>query len=111
MALRTEAKISWCLCLSWINKNVLSGSDIVDFLQKNFGKSAGTFRKYDRYKIYSLQAEKEEIFYAVEEGMVLLSDSELYIEDALKQFEQRVKGLSNRHNFSKSISIFRLQPV
>lgn len=70
-------------------------------MQKNFGKSAGTFRKYDRYKIHSLQAEKEEIFYAVEEGMVLLSDSELYIEDALKQFEQKSEGIEQQAQFQQ----------
>ena len=101
MAVRTEGKDKWVSLFVMDNKNVLSGSDIVDFLQKNFGKSAGTFRKYDRYKIQALHAEKEEIFYAVEEGMVLLSDSELYIEDALKQFEQNSEGIEQQAQYQQ----------
>lgn len=91
-AVRTEGKNDLVFLFVMDNKNVLSGGDIVDFLQKNFGKAVGKNRKYDRYKIYSLQSEDEEVFYAVEEGMVLLSDSELFLEDALRQFDQEAEN-------------------
>ncbi len=76
-------------------RDLLSRNDISGFLDQHYG-GGGEPRKYDRYRIARLPgaspaetaAQKSDLFYSVEEGRILLSDSELYIEDALKQLEQ-----------------------
>lgn len=115
MAVRSEGKGKLVFLFVMDNKQVLSGKNIIDFLQNNFARSPGKVRKYDRYKIYTLQTEDEEMYYAVEEGMVLLSDSEFYIEDALKQFDKeneteqhpaRYRQINKYFSASAGINVF-----
>lgn len=89
LALRVEGKRQLAFLYVMDNKDVLSRSEITDFLKSIFNECTEEVRKYDRHKIYTLKNKEEEIFYVVDEGMILVSDSELYIEDALKQFEHR----------------------
>lgn len=115
MAVRPEGKGRLVFLFVMDNKQVLSGRNIVDFLQDSIARSPEKFRRYDRYKIYTLRNGNEEIYYAVEEGMVLLSDSEFYIEDALKQFDKeneaeaqsaRYRQINKYFSASAGINVF-----
>lgn len=88
VAMRVEGNKELVSLYMMENKEVVSRHEIVDFLQSAFKDDTASVRKYDRHKIYSLKDSVEEMWYAVSDGMILLSDSELYIEDALKQFER-----------------------
>lgn len=82
----------------WVmdNKDVLSHGEIVSYLQAAFKNQDKQVRKYDHYRIYSLKDGNEEVYYCLEEGMILLANSELYLEDALKQFDlQAESGTEN----------------
>ncbi len=103
VAARTEGKKQLVFLFVMDNKDVLSRKQIVDFLKTVFSDPEEHIRKYDRYKIYRLSGKGQEIYYAVEEGMILLSDSELYIEDALKQFDQEQAGEAEKGRY-KSIN-------
>ncbi|MDR1757289.1 MAG: WD40 repeat domain-containing protein [Culturomica sp.] len=85
-------------------RDVVSRNDVAGFLDQYHG-GGGEARKYDRYRIARLSTETGDLFYAVEEGRVLLSDSELYIEDALKQLEQsQQEDLSSFQDVSRYFS-------
>lgn len=92
LAVRLEGKKKPVFLWVMDNRDVLSRSEIVAFLKGVFQAPQEQFRKYDNYRIYSLNVRGEMLYYAVEEGMILLSGSELYVEDALKQFEQQAEG-------------------
>lgn len=107
IALRKEGKEKIVYLFVGDNKDVLAGKEVFECLRENFAWRAIIPRKYDQYKIYTLKAEKGEIFCAAEEGKILLSDSELFLEDALKQFEQEasVPGRSSKfQNITKYFS-------
>jgi len=87
MAGRVEGRSDVTFLYVMDNKEVLSRNEIAGFLNRTFAAGAEVVRKYDRYKIYTLRQEKEVVYFAVCGGIVLLSDSDLYIEDALKQFD------------------------
>lgn len=87
LAMRVEGKRDVALLYVMDNRTVLSRGEMGDFLKQAF-QSGEKVRKYDSYKIYTLQKGKEEVYFAVCGGIVLLSDSDLYIEDGLKQFDQ-----------------------
>ena len=57
------------------------------FLNQVFADGKEQVRKYDKHKIYTLQHKKEVVYFAVCGGITLISDSELYVEDGLKQFD------------------------
>ncbi|MDE5638240.1 MAG: WD40 repeat domain-containing protein, partial [Odoribacter sp.] len=92
LAVRLEGKRKPVFLWVMDNRDVLSRSEIVAFLKRVFQAPQEQFRKYDNYRIYSLNVRGEMLYYAVEEGMILISGSELYVEDALKQFEQQAEG-------------------
>lgn len=89
LAMRVEGKSELVFLYVLDNKEGESRADISGFLRKTFQDPEDRMRRYDRFRIYSLKHGKQEVYFAVEEGMILLSDSELYIEDALKQFDQQ----------------------
>lgn len=92
LAVRLEGKNKPVYLWVMDNRDVLSRNEIVTFLKEVFQDSQERVRKYDTYRIYNLKTKEKTLYYAVEEGMILLSDSELYIEDALKQFESEAEG-------------------
>lgn len=92
LAVRLEGKKKPVFLWVMDNRDVLSRSEIVAFLKGVFQAPQEQFRRYDNYRIYSLNVRGEMLYYAVEEGMILISGSELYVEDALKQFEQQAEG-------------------
>lgn len=107
LAIRLEGKNKPAFLWVMDNRDVLSKNEIVNFLKNAFGDTQEKIRKYDSYRIHSLTSKEKNLYYAVEEGMILLSDSELYIEDALKQFESQAEGKkSNAHyeNINKYFS-------
>lgn len=92
LAARLEGKSDVAFLYVMDNKDVLSRSEISGFLCQNFAGEKEAFRKYDRHKIFTLKRGKEEVYFAVCGGIILLSDSDLYIEDALKQFDIEEAG-------------------
>ena len=85
MAIRVEGKQS-IRCLYVLNRSGLfSRGDVYAFLQKMFSGGQAKERKYNNQKIHVVNKGKEEVCYAVVGGMVLVSNSELYVEDAINQ--------------------------
>lgn len=99
MAVRVEGKSDVTFLYVMDNKGVLSRNEITGFLNQTFSSGAEEVRKYDRYKIYTLKQGKEIVYYAVAGGIVLISDSDLYIEDGLKQFDQEEAGEEAKPRF------------
>lgn len=91
VAARAEGKEKVVFLFVMDNQEVFSSRQVVDFIRETFPGFQERIRKFDKYKIYRIGNEKEEIYYSVEEGMILISDSELYVEDALKQFDRETK--------------------
>lgn len=92
VAARVEGKSDVALLYVMDHRDVLSRSEIGRFLNQVFASGSEDVRKYDRYKIYTLRQGKEEIYFAICGGIVLISDSDLYIEDGLKQFDREESG-------------------
>lgn len=92
VALRLEGKNDLALLYVMDNMDVLARSEVAGFLNQTFAGGVEKIRKYDRYKIYTLKQGKEEVYFSVCGGIILVSDSELYIEDGLKQFDQEEAG-------------------
>ena len=88
MAIRVETRNKLAFLYVLENKKIASQGEIADFLRKSLGNPEEKSRKYDRYKIYTLGVAPREVYLSVTDGMILLSDSELYVEDALKQFDR-----------------------
>lgn len=88
LAARLEGKSDVALLYVMDNRDVFSRNEIAGFLSGLFAGGTEVFRRYDRHKIYTLKQGKETVYVAVCGGIILLSDSDLYIEDALKQFDQ-----------------------
>lgn len=87
VAMRVEGKKDLRFLYAMDNKDVLSRNEIAGFLNQTFASGTEQVRKYDKYRIYTLEQGKSTIYFAVCDGIVLVSDSELYIEDGLKQFD------------------------
>ncbi len=79
---------------------IQSRNRVSEYLNRGFAKGIEQLRKYDRHKIYTLKNGKESVFFAVCGNIVLLSDSDLYIEDGLKQYDQESLGEATRPRFS-----------
>ncbi len=92
IAARLEGKSDLALLYVMDNMDVLSRSEVAGFLNQVYAGGAENMRKYDRYKIYTLKEGKEEVYFSVCGGIILVSDSELYIEDGLKQFDREEEG-------------------
>lgn len=95
IAMRVEGKSDVSFLYVMDNKDVLSRNEVAHFLNQVFADGKEKVRKYDKHKIYTLQHKKEVVYFAVCGGITLISDSELYVEDGLKQFDlEAVKGES-----------------
>lgn len=99
LAARVEGKSDVPFLYVLDNTGVLSRGEVAGYLNRVFAGGAEKVRKYDRYKIYSLQRDKECVYFAVCGGIVLVSDSDLYIEDGLKQFDREVAGEEDGNRF------------
>lgn len=107
-AMRVEGKSDIAFLYVMDNKDVLSRGEIADFLNQAFAGGEGKSRKYDRYRIYTLKQGKEVVYFAICGGIILVSDSDLYIEDGLKQFdlETEEKEIKPRYqNLNKYFSV------
>ena len=87
VAMRVEGKSDIRFLYVMDNKEVLSRGEIANFLNQAFAAGTEKVRRYDRHKIYTLKEKRETVYFAVCGGIVLISDSDLYIEDGLKQFD------------------------
>lgn len=99
IAIRVEGKSDLAFLYVMDSRDVLSRGEMVDFLNTVFQAGKDNVRKYDQHKIYSLKKGAEEICFTIGGGMVLLSDSELYVEDGLKQFDQGQEGEAGKSPF------------
>ncbi|MDL2252068.1 VCBS repeat-containing protein [Odoribacter sp. OttesenSCG-928-J03] len=87
-AMRVEGRSQLTSLYILENRSMTHRNELNTFYKNLFTQAQHNERRYDKYKIYELKINKESVYYAVEEGMVLISNSELYVEDALKQFER-----------------------
>ena len=85
MAIRVEGKQSIRFLYVLNRSGLFSRGDAHAFLQKMFAGEPVKERKYNNQKIYLASRGKDEVCYAVVGGMVLVSNSELYVEDAVNQ--------------------------
>ena len=85
MAIRVEGKQSIRFLYVLNRSGLFSRGDVHAFLQKMFAGVQVKERKYNNQKIYLASWGKDEVCYAVVGGMVLVSNSELYVEDAVNQ--------------------------
>ena len=85
MAIRVEGKQSIRFLYVLNRSGLFSRGDVDAFLQKMFAGVQVKERKYNNQKIYLASRGKDEVCYAVVGGMVLVSNSELYVEDAVNQ--------------------------
>ena len=92
LAVRIEGKNDLSYLYVMDNKDVLSRTEIARFLNQVFAKGVENVREYDDYNIYTLTRNEEIVYFTVCGGIVLISDSELYIEDGLKQFDLEAEG-------------------
>ncbi len=95
MAVRVEGKQSLRLLYVLNRSGLFSRGDVHAFLQKMFVGMEIKERKYNSQKIYRVNKVKDEVCYAVVGGMVLVSNSELYVEDAINQLSNPVEGEKN----------------
>ena len=94
LAVRVEGKRDVAFLYVMEHVGVLSRSEMASYLSQTFSEEGEQVRKYDQYKIYTLKQGKKYVYFAVCGGIVLLSDSDLYIEDGLKQFDAEEAGES-----------------
>ena len=85
MAIRVEGKQSIRFLYVLNRSGLFSRGDAHAFLQKMFAGEPVKERKYNNQKIYLASRGKDEVCYAIVGGMVLVSNSELYVEDAVNQ--------------------------
>ena len=85
MAIRVEGKQSIRFLYVLNRSGLFSRGDVHAFLQKMFAGLQVKERKYNNQKIYLASRGKHEVCYAIVGGMVLVSNSELYVEDAVNQ--------------------------
>ena len=85
MAIRVEGKQSIRFLYVLNRSGLFSRGDVHAFLQKMFAGVQVKERKYNNQKIYLASRGKDEVCYAIVGGMVLVSNSELYVEDAVNQ--------------------------
>ena len=85
MAIRVEGKQSIRFLYVLNRSGLFSRGDVHVFLQKMFAGVQVKERTYNNQKIYLASRGKDEVCYAVVGGMVLVSNSELYVADAVNQ--------------------------
>ncbi|MDR0982544.1 MAG: WD40 repeat domain-containing protein [Culturomica sp.] len=97
MAIRMEGKSKLTFLYIIESHSINYKNSLNELLKTSFPVANFKERKYDGFRILQSAVEKEYVYYAVEGGMLLLSDSELYVEDALKQYA----GDGDNSNFKK----------
>lgn len=99
LAVRVEGKRDVAFLYVMEHVGVLSRSELATYLNQTFSEEGEQVRKYDQYKIHTLKRGQEYAYFAVCGGIVLLSDSDLYIEDGLKQFDAEEMGEPTTNRF------------
>ncbi len=99
IAMRIEGKKDVRFLYAMDNRDVLSRSEMSGFLCQAFPQGGEQNRKYDKYRIYTLRQGKSVVYFAVCGGIVLVSDSDLYIEDGLKQFDREEVEEENKPRY------------
>lgn len=79
----------------------VSSRNVPEYLSRVFANKREQVRKYDRHKIYSLKRGNEYVYFAVCGNIVLMSDSDLYVEDGLKQFDIENSGGMTQDRFGR----------
>jgi len=84
LAFRKEGA-SKSVCVSVFKCKSLNESDISSYLKKLSLGSEVTYRRYNGNKIYKINLNKNSLYYSYKWNFLFLSNSDLYIEDCLKQ--------------------------
>ena len=92
LAARVEGKSDVTFLYVIDQAEVWSRGEMVSYLNRTFAGGEEKMRKYDRYRIYELNKGKERVYFTICGSIVLVSDSDLYIEDGLKQFDLESTG-------------------
>lgn len=108
LAIRVEGKRDVAFLYVMEHVGVLSRSEMATYLNRTFSEEGEQVRKYDQYKIHALKRGREYVYFAVCGGIVLLSDSDLYIEDGLKQFDAEEAGEQTGGRFQNVNKYFSL---
>ena len=99
LAARVEGKSDVTFLYVIDQAEVWSRGEMVSYLNRTFAGGEEKMRKYDRYRIYELNKGKERVYFTVCGSIVLVSDSDLYIEDGLKQFDLEATGQESSGRF------------
>jgi len=116
LALRVEGRKT-IRSLYILNRDAsFARGDVFHFLQSAFGGNGIKEKAFDKYHIYHLPQKGQDLYFSVVGGRVLLSDSELYVEDALKQIDRenqpdnretpRYKNMMRYLSASAGINVF-----
>ncbi|MEY8590376.1 WD40 repeat domain-containing protein [Butyricimonas hominis] len=92
LAFRVEGKQAVRGLYVLSRSGMFARGEVNNLLSKMFSTGEIQERKYDNRYLYSVRRGKESVCYAVIGGMVLVSDSELYVEDAVKQLNDKSEG-------------------
>ena len=99
LAARVEGKSDVTFLYVIDQAEVWSRGEMISYLNRTFAGGEEKMRKYDRYRIYELNKGKERVYFTVCGSIVLVSDSDLYIEDGLKQFDLEATGQESSGRF------------
>ncbi|MDR0545243.1 MAG: hypothetical protein LBG30_07875 [Odoribacteraceae bacterium] len=105
LAIRVEGKESIRFLYVLNRDGLFHRGDLPGALEQCFPGSAVDERDFGRNAIHSLVIEKETIRAAAVGSLVLLSDSRLYLEDALRRVDMERPYEQARHYFSSSAKI------
>lgn len=116
LAFRVEGKRTVRSLYILNRSGLFSRGDVHSFLKEKFRGGDMKERHFDKFSIYTLAVEEQSVYFAVVGGMVLLSDSELYVEDALKQIDRentqgeedipRYKNINRYLSASAGVNVF-----
>ncbi|MEG2339313.1 MAG: WD40 repeat domain-containing protein [Odoribacter sp.] len=106
LAARVEGKSDIRLLYVLDHKDVLSRNEMAEFLNQAFAEGNEEVRKYDHHKIYTLKQGNEEVYFTICGGILLVSDSDLYIEDGLKQFDLVESGENIKPHYQNLTKYF-----
>lgn len=99
MAYRVEGR-SQIVSLMLLNINdLMSKGKITDLIKTSYPQSLAEERDFAGFTITTLKISNERLFYALCGGILLLSDSQLYIEDGIKQYGENQDGESTQAGY------------
>ena len=92
LAFRVEGKQSVRSLYVLTRSGVFARGEVHALLSKMVAPNETRERKYDNRVLHTVRQGKEKVCYTVIGGMVLVANSELYVEDAVKQLNDKSEG-------------------